>query len=226
MGRGMAGAARFVLHRLRCFLYVSSRKRALVDTAAVRHAGFVLQRGRRGSPANHARLLQHRHYPPIHGHAGIFRPIADHCAFQQLARGQFRQFLRRQVRQRFLPQPGIARSAAKGFCRRGQDGLFQLPEPGSAGLSRPARLAGSQRANGAAGAARFRGGPWAVFLSACRRSRFFLQSLCLGSGDRSLLRSAEAGFRPGHASGGPRRRRLYEGGGAERAGPASRGRSG
>ena len=120
------GNPRLVLHRLRRLLLVPGAERPLVGVAkntAVRRSSSTKPTTPGAGPwwASSPTPLSKQ----FRDDARLLRPIADHRPLQQLARGQFRPFVRGQVRERVLRQPGVADPAIAGLHGGRADDLRQ-----------------------------------------------------------------------------------------------------
>ncbi len=218
--RALAGdprAARFLLRGFRRLLFVPRQQRLLAPAAETARQRQVPRRRGARPGADARRLVPGVRARPVCGDAGLLRPGSHRRALVQPARGQLRERLFGQVRERLLRQPGLAAGAPGGIPGGGAPYLRQRHGARRPALSRPTRPARPRRADGAAGPARIGGHVRPSFLPAGGRGRAVVQPLRLVGADRPQSRRPAAGLRPGHPRRPPVRRRLHAHRGAQRA---------
>ncbi len=212
--------ARLLLHRLRRLLHLPRPQRLLARAPRAAQRRLLPGRGGGGPGADPGGHLPGVPRGPVRGDARVFRPVADHRPVEQPPGGQLRQRLHGEVRQRLLPEPGVAAGAARGVPFGGPRRVRQhderggAPLPGAPGAHRPGRADGDPRA------ARVGSGPRGPVLPAGGGGGPVLQPVRVERADRPRGGGPAAGVRPGDARGGPVGRRLHPPGGAQRAASA------
>ncbi len=122
-----ARAARLVVRGVRRLLHVPRPERLLARAPRAAQPGHLPRRGRRGARADPERPVPRVHPPAVPGDARVLRPVADHRPLLVPPRGRVRERVHGQVRQRLLPEPGLARRAAPGVPRRGPPRSTRAP---------------------------------------------------------------------------------------------------